>query len=569
MVRRPAPVAPPVWDPVPLTTDPGSERNPTFSRDGSLVAYEWDRGDGIPHIYVKSVGAGDPIRLTSGAEGDYGPAWSRDGQWIAYLRQVGVSKIAVFVIPALGGNERKVYEYGPRRLDSHAAAEVTWMLRNPLRRIDWMPDSKHLVTGLWQGAGLRLGVISVETSEVVMLTPEKHDDAGDREPAVSPDGRWVAYARENLSISSELYLLRVTEDGKPAGEPVLLQSGARSPVWSPDGRELFFTSFGRLMRMKASSGWKELAQATGLRVSIPTISQTGRLAYGRPATDNNIWRQEVPVAGKPAPPPVSLIASTANDQDAQYSPDGSRIAFQSNRAGIQIWTCASDGTRCAALTAIKGGANTGSPRWSRDGKRIAFDSGAAGHWDVYVIDANGGVPTRLTNDSVYGAIASWSKDGQWIYFMSFKTGRSEVWKVPAEGGAATQVTRNGGSVAFEAPDGKSLYYTKQEQDATLWRSALDGSGETEVVTGVTNRGFALMADRLYYLHEEHEHSIALRMRVLATGKETEISRIVKPMYLGLSISPDGKYLLYSQTDREDSDLMLVENFAPAATAARR
>jgi len=158
MVRRPTPVAPPVWDPVPLTTDPGSERNPAFSSDGSLVAYEWDRGDGIPHIYMKTVGAGDPIRLTSGTEGDYGPAWSRDGQWIAYLRQVGASKIAVCVIPALGGKERKVYEYAPGEPPSnHAASEVLWMLRNPLRRIDWMPDSKHLVTGLWQGTGMRLG----------------------------------------------------------------------------------------------------------------------------------------------------------------------------------------------------------------------------------------------------------------------------------------------------------------------------------------------------------------------------------------------------------------------------
>jgi hypothetical protein len=152
--------------------------------------------------------------------------------------------------------------------------------------------------------------------------------------------------------------------------------------------------------------------------------------------------------------------------------------------------------------------------------------------------------------------------------MSFKTGRSEVWKVPAEGGTAAQLTRNGGFVAFEAPDEKSLYYTKQERDATLWRSALDGSGETEIVTGVAKRGFAITADGLYYLHEEHERGVALRMRRLATGKETEISRIVKP-YLGLSISPDGRYLLYSQTDREDSDLMLVENFVPAAASALR
>jgi Tol biopolymer transport system component/DNA-binding winged helix-turn-helix (wHTH) protein len=551
MVRRPAPITPPVWDAVPLTTDPGSERNPTFSPDGSLVAYEWDRGDGVPHIYIKTVGAGDAIRLTSGSEGEYGPAWSRDGQWIAFLRPEGESGIGVCVMPALGGTERRIFAY--------AAIEIPWLLRNSLRRIDWTPDGKRLVTGVWP----RLGIISVETGEIQTLSEPKDRDSGDREPALSPDGRWLAYAREKLSISSDVYLLRLTEDGRADGEPQLLQREARSPAWSPDGKELIFSSQGQLFRMKINARGHDTAEPTGLRVSVATISQTGRLAYARPVIDNNIWRQEVPAAGKQAPPPVPLIDSTGNDQDGRYSPDGRRIAFQSNRSGgIQIWTCDSDGKRCSPLTAIKALTNTGTPRWSPDGKWIAFDSGAAGHWDVYVVDANGGAPRRITNDSVYGAIASWSGDGKWIYFMSVKTGRPEVWKVPAQGGAATQVTRNGGFVAFEAPDGQSLYYTKQETDSTLWRSALDGSGETEVVTGVANRGFALTKDRLYYLHGERDRGFTLRMRILATGAETEISRIVKPMYLGLSLSPDGKYLIYSQTDHEGSDLMLVDKFVP-------
>jgi WD40-like Beta Propeller Repeat len=75
---------------------------------GNQVVFEWDKGDGEPHIYIKFVGLGDPVRLTltsaSGAE--YGPAWSRDGRQIAFLRKLDESNMGVFVIPALGGELR-------------------------------------------------------------------------------------------------------------------------------------------------------------------------------------------------------------------------------------------------------------------------------------------------------------------------------------------------------------------------------------------------------------------------------------------------------------------------------
>src|SRR5262249_1201053 len=178
----------------------------------------------------------------------------------------------------------------------------------------------------------------------------------------------------------------------------------------------------------------------------------------------------------------SIIACRDHDANPQYSPDGSRIAVESNRSGgEEIWVCASNGGHCNQVTAFSAPFITGTPRWSPDGKQIVFDSGAAGHLDVYVVDANGGSPRRLTADSTNGIIPSWSQDGKWIYFSSQKTGRYEIWKIPSTGGAALQVTHNGGLVAFESPDGMALYFTKTDGDAKLWRSGLDGSGETEVL----------------------------------------------------------------------------------------
>lgn len=261
------------------------------------------------------------------------------------------------------------------------------------------------------------------------------------------------------------------------------------------------------------------------------------------------------------PPPVCLIASTALEDNAQYSPDGTRIAFASNRSGNpEIWVCGSDGAHCTQMTAFNGPFITGTPRWSPDGKRIAFDSAKDGHFGIYVVDGNGGSPRRLTDASTTGSIPSWSRDGKWIYFSSGSTGRSEIWKIPNAGGAAHQVTHNGGFVAFESPDGKALYYTKTQQDATLWRSGLDGSGETEVLNGVASRAFVVTSDRVYYLRHEPGGASAIRRFVFATGDDAPIALRAAPVRHGLSLSPVGKYLIYSQVDRLESNLMLVENF---------
>lgn len=90
--------------------------------------------------------------------------------------------------------------------------------------------------------------------------------------------------------------------------------------------------------------------------------------------------------------PLKWIASTKTDVNPQYSPDGQRIAFASNRTGnTEVWLCDADGGNQVQLTSF--GAHSASPRWSPDGGRIAFDSNKEGRWQIYVVDAAGGVAT--------------------------------------------------------------------------------------------------------------------------------------------------------------------------------
>jgi Tol biopolymer transport system component len=144
----------------------------------------------------------------------------------------------------------------------------------------------------------------------------------------------------------------------------------------------------------------------------------------------------------------------------------------STRSGnIEIWVGDNDGSNAVQLTSF-GGPHVSTPRWSPDGRRIAFDSNVEGEYDIWVIGANGGKPQRMTTDPSNEGNPSWSRDGRWIYFDSSRTGEQQVWKIPANGGEAIQVTRDGGFGPLESPDGNFLYYAKGLVSTSLWRVPL-------------------------------------------------------------------------------------------------
>lgn len=89
---------------------------------------------------------------------------------------------------------------------------------------------------------------------------------------------------------------------------------------------------------------------------------------------------------------------------------------------------------------------------------------------------------------------------------------------------------------------------------------LDGSAEIKLAQNLIGRGFALTDKQIYYLHQEHEGLTALRSLLVIGGKSSVIASFAKTLDLGLSISPDLKYALYTQVDQEGSTLMLVDEF---------
>ena len=306
----------------------------------------------------------------------------------------------------------------------------------------------------------------------------------------------------------------------------------------------------------------------GEEVGLPAISRrANRLAYTKQSRDTNIWRLPLRESGSGATAATRLISSTRDDYNPQYSPDGKRIAFSSSRTGTYgIWLSDPDGSNAAPLF-LKEGAHSGTPRWSPDGRRIAFDSSPEGQQDIYVISARGGNPIRLTTHPVDDNVPSWSQDGEWMYFASRRSGRPQVWKVLVGGGEPIQVTQEGGVVAFESNDGKFVYYTKDWQVKTsLWKVPVGGGEEVPALESVHARNFSVTRQGIYFIQaptrDEPGGSFLIRFFDFATGRATTIHSLPPGVgvYPGLTVSPDGRSILYTQLDQSQSDLMLVENF---------
>ncbi len=445
----------------------------------------------------------------------------------------------------------------------------------------WGPDGKELVVTERSSPGdpFALFLLSTESGEKRRLTSPPAKSVGDSGPAFSPDGRSLAFARTISGFFSDIYLLALAEDLTPNGEPKRLtfqNLPSWSPTWSPDGREIVYAS-GRfvesmsLWRISVSrSGEPERLPVAGEGARLPAISRrANRLAYTKRSRDTNIWRLPLRESGSGAAAATRLISSTRDDYNPQYSPDGKRIAFSSGRTGTYgIWLSDADGSNAAPLF-LKEGAHSETPRWSPDGRRIAFDSNPEGHQDIYVISARGGNPIRLTTHPVGGAMPSWSQDGEWMYFASPRSGRVEVWKVSVGGGEPIQVTQDGGVVAFESTDGKFVYYTKGDNwtRASLWKVPVGGGEETQVLESVLAfLNFSVTPQGIYFIQppatDEPGRSFLIRFFDFATGRATTIHSLPPGVraYFGLTVSPDGRSILYTQVDQSQSDLMLVENF---------
>ncbi len=541
----------------PLTTLPGSEEAPSFSPDGNQVAFrgnqhnQWD-------VFVKLIDGGPPLRLTSDPGFHGNPAWSPDGKWIAFTARHDNGRNGLFLTPALGGPERLLAEL-----------EGDW------RSADWSPDGNWIAVSPLASAnsdpGSGVTLISAQTGEIHELAKQDAEMLQGAYGCFSPDGKRLAFLKMSGAFG-RLYVADLTPDMRLSGKPRQILPGeleAQYPAWTADGREIIFmrgyaTSNGSLSRVQVNGGRVRRIPGLGYTAGpIGIARKGGRMALSRGGIDTDIWRLDT----KGEEPPRKWIVSTVFESAGEYSPDGKRIAFSSNRSGArEIWVCDGDGGNAGQLTHF-GGPITGTARWSPDGKWIAYDSRPRGRPDVFVVRAEGSGQRRLTDQPGEDDKPTrrgmwqpaWSADGKWIYYSSDRTGRFEIWRMPWDGtGAPEQVTKSGGSSAYPSRDGQWIYYVDGEP-GRLHRIKPDGSGDGLVMERQI-RLLQYTANRsgLYFVVTEANKSHL--QRLTGDGRIENVLELPFSPGLGLSLSPDGRYVLVTKMDENGTDLMLVEGF---------
>jgi Tol biopolymer transport system component len=534
-----------------VTNYAGSELQPAFSPDGKQVAFSWDgEKGGNFDIYVKLIGETGALRLTTDPATDSFPSWSPDGRRIIFRRfgQLG----GVYTVSALGGGEQKLTS-----VPGNAP-------------VSWSPDGKWLALYTGEHSSERSGmlILPVERGLPRDITTPEPPAYGSR-PAFSNSGRELAYVRCQATFSCDVYIQQLNPDATPDGEPRRITRQATSfgyLAWSSDDSWLVYSA--GLPTYNDQYLWQIESRGNnpprridiaGTRVSSPALDGPGnRVVYSQNLQDLDLWRFREGGAAE------AIVVSTAMETHPQFSPDGKKIAFQSDRSGMsEIWLANTDGSHASQLTS-RIGVLQGTPRWSPNGRQIAFDSrGEDGGWDVYVIETGGGQPRRLTADPSDEYVPSWSRDGRWIYFCSTRTGRAEIWRSPPSGGPQEKVSIDGGNAAFESMDGRSVYYTRSSQfDTALIVRSLSGGPETELLP-FASRAFQPTAAGIYFVGRSAENPRRfLRFFDFATRTVRVLETVQQPQPSCLAVAPDGKTILFVSSHGTGSDLRMIQNFKP-------
>jgi Tol biopolymer transport system component/DNA-binding winged helix-turn-helix (wHTH) protein len=545
---------------VPFTALPGQATSPAFSPDASRIAFTWNGDPKVEDkgfdLYVKAMGSETLLRLTQHPSQSISPAWSPDGTQIAFHRLDGADT-GIYVVPALGGPERKLRA---TRMPGGDFVSLNFGV------ISWSPDGKWIAFAdeAPEKESERLSLLSTETFEATQM-PVNPTCIGEGLPAFSHNGEYLAYWCVRGGYDSVLYSLPIR-----GGQPKTISSFQAFPyglTWSADDKKLIYSlsSLGsglshELGEVTVENGSTKKLAFAGSAI-LPSVSFTGdKLAYSSLSTSMNLRRRDLL---HPETPAVELIPSSRGQFNAQYSPDGKRIAFASPRTGLQgVWISSDDGTNLVQIS--NPNYVSGSPQWSPDGNQVAFDSHPGEHWEIFVAGVAERKPRKLVTNITNLTRPHWSSDGKWIYFRSEEPGRTGVYRCPASGGDAIAIAKDiNGINPRESFDGKTVYFASNHDRSTLKQVALPAQPGTESkVDGMPRiraaEFWALSRTGIYFVPAEAPSS--LRYFDFATRQIRLIFEMDKDFSDGLSISPDGRWILYSQNTDISGDIMLVDHF---------
>jgi Tol biopolymer transport system component/serine/threonine protein kinase len=414
-----------------LTEGAEPDHDPAWGTDGIEVLFTRDRGSRREIWSVPWLSGSAKRLMDNGAQ----PAVSWDGTYLAFVREVAPNdETRVFVAPLQNLSQ---------------AAQVTgnndglWGHNHP----SWSPNGRWLC----YQAQYALWIVRAEGGGAKRLTTD-HESATD--PVWSKDGQWIYYTS---SAGGTPALWKIPYQG---GTPRRVRSGSgaeRQPSFSRDGETLAFSTGdpNRDIAVHTISTGQRETFGTVRYESMPRFTRDGQAVVfvcGQTSSLNELCVQRLQ-EGRPTGETTQLTRPNQGEvAHPAVSPDGRWVAYYAVIGGQRdIWIVPSDGGPSSQITTSA--ANDIQPAWSPDGTRLAFVSDRANNRrDIWVVPVkNGsrdGSEVQITRGPWQSQAPEWSPEsGKWIaYKAGPTTGDAEVWMTRADGtGTPRQVTNQAGA----------------------------------------------------------------------------------------------------------------------------
>ena len=548
-----------------LTSYPGDEREPAISPDGSYVAFSWSGPQNDNYdIYVVQAAGQPPLRLTTDPAPDSYPAWSPDGRQIAFIRR-NRDVANLIVVPPLGGPERTIHQFYRIGTDLD-------FTQHPV--LSWSQDGKWIIFSGQSRAGekYQLFLLSVDTGAVRPISSPETSVAGDSSPAISDDGRFLAFARYLAPRNGRIFVQSLGAGMVPQGQPMEVPNnrlGVHSPAWLEDGKQLLFPDYGQIFQWDRKKGTIPIYAANGrlggMSLGPRRRDNTRQVVVADERENSDIWSIPLNAGGtRSTGPPQEFLRSTAGDAHPDFSPDGSHVTFASARSGAgEVWVSDADGSNPRQLTHL--GAHVLSyPKWSPDGTRIAFHARVPEVAEVYVVDVNQGVPQQITHADPGLALTTWSNDGRFLYASTLVGGISVTHRVAAQGGPIERLWE--GSLARESVDGQYILYWKTNAPGIFRRSLAGDLAKNPEELLIPDfwpnnqlGGYAPFADGIYYVGGDAKGRPGpFRFFDYTTRKSIDVAPPAPGLKRGFAVSPDRRRILFAASSQIGGDLLSLE-----------
>ncbi|MEO5859951.1 MAG: protein kinase [Pyrinomonadaceae bacterium] len=537
-----------------ITDQSGIEFFPSLSPDGRHIVYAAQE-NGQFDIFYQEVGSRERLNLTLGSpENDTQPAFSPNGEFVAF-RSERPSQRGVYVVPASGGEPRLVSDNGFHPSWSPDGSEIVVSSFGRDQPTVRSTTSRNALTIINVSTGLRRELANLEASF----------------PAWSPNGHRIAYWFYTGTFGRRDIATIPATGGEPVPVAKDFAVSNWNPVWSPDGKYLYFVSsrsgnqnFWRVRvdeRSGAVLGQPEAVVTPSSYSRHLTFSKDGkRLAYVRTNNTANIQGVDFDaVEGKPIGQPFWITQGDRELSRAELSYDGSHfIARLIGRTQDDIISVTRDGKQWKEIT-------NDEPfdryvRWSPDGKRIAFNSDRDGGAQVWVANADGGGLRQITFDTslVTGpGFPVWSPDGSKlaIHFsgptLIIDPNRTQLEQTPE---AIAKDPRYRLVVWDWSPDGKKLLGVIAEGDKRHIGYYSFETNSYEVIFENSQAIGSWLPDSRRVVYGDGS---CVYMIDITTKERTKILENPEVEIRSPFVSRDGKLLYYTASNAE-SDIWLLD-----------